>query len=361
MRTQVLGKRVNKITSIVFTTHNSEESYIKEAINSILRQTNQDFEVLIMDDASNDKCAAMLDSIAVSDDRIQVFHQNENVGVSVNRNLGIEKAEGYYITFVDDDDYLCPKFLSKLVSEAETNDADIVTCNFTKKQGEQEIINPYNAKENAVYNTWEELEKVAATVIDPKTEGTDMQLLMLGSAWGKLYKREFLLHNKEVRFPVGMMGGEDAVFFIKALQAENPPILKMISDALYVYRKNEASYTVGYQPKLPEENLARIKKFYELSQGHILMEKATKRNACYAIIDMCSVYLSAPECPVENKKKFLKETLSLPEYQKALESLADLGYGFGKRLIYNFAKNGIVTPVILVGKVYRLKKRLGES
>ena len=348
-----LGK---KITSIVFTTHNSNEDYVKEAINSILSQTNQDFEVLIMDDASNDKCAAMLDSIAVSDDRIQVFHQNENVGVSVNRNLGIEKAEGYYITFVDDDDYLCPKFLSKLVSEAESADADIVTCNFTKKQGEQEIINPYNAKENAVYNTWEELEKVAATVIDPKTEGTDMQLLMLGSAWGKLYKREFLLHNKEVRFPAGMMGGEDAIFFIKALQAENPPILKMISDALYVYRKNDAAYTVGFQPKLPEENLTRIKKFYELSQGHNLMEKATKRNVCYAIMDMCSVYLSAPECPINNKKEFLKETLALPEYKNALADLSNLGYGFGKKLIYTFAKCGFLTPVLLAGKLYRNSK-----
>lgn len=345
-----------KTTSIVLTTHNSNENFVKETINSILNQTNQDFEVLIMDDASNDECAAMLDSIAASDDRIRLFRQKENVGVSVNRNLGIKKAEGYYITFVDDDDYICQDFLSKLVLEAEKSEADIVTCNFIKKQGEQEIINPYNARENVVYSTFEELEKVAATVIDPKTEGTGMQLLMLGSAWGKLYKREFLLNNEEARFPAGMMGGEDAVFFIKALQAENPPILKMISDALYVYRKNEASYTVGYQPKLPEENLARIKKFYELSQGHFLMEKATKRNVCYAIMDMCSVYLAAPECPINNKKEFLKETLALPEYKNALADLSDLGYGFGKKLIYTFAKCGFLTPVLLAGKLYRNTK-----
>lgn len=345
-----------KLTSIVFTTYNGNKVFVKDAINSILNQKNQDFEVLIMDDASNDECAAMLDSIAVSDDRIQVFHQNENVGVSVNRNLGIEKAKGYYITFVDDDDYLDPDFLSKLVFEAEKENADIVTCNFVKRQGDQEIINPYRAKEEALYISSEELEKIAATVIDPKTAGTGMQLLMLGSAWGKLYKREFLLNNSEVRFPIGMMGGEDAVFFIKALQTKITPKVKMISDALYVYRKNDASYTVGFQPHLPDENLERIRKFYDLSQGHTLMEKATKRNVCYAIMDMCSVYLAAPECPVVKKKKFLKETLALPEYKNALANLSDLGYGFGKRLIYSFAKHGFLTPVLLAGKLYRNSK-----
>lgn len=321
-----------------------------------MNQTNQDFEILIMDDASGDSCLKILEDIASKDERIKLYHQKENVGVSVNRNLGIEKAEGYYITFIDDDDYLKPEFLSKLVSEATVHDADIVTCNFIKKQGEQETINPYCAKENAIYNTSEELERVAAAVIDPKTEGTNMQLLMLGSAWGKLYRREFLLNNSEVRFPIGMMGGEDAVFFIRALQTKISPKLKMISDALYVYRKNDASYTVGFQPKLPEENLARIRMFYDLSQGKSIMEKATKRNACYAIMDMCSVYLAAPECPEKNKRQFLKETLSLPEYKKALADLSDLGYGFEKKLIYTFAKCGFLTLVLLAGKFYRRKK-----
>lgn len=342
----------NKTTSIVFTAHNSNEKYVKEAINSILNQSYQNFEILIMDDASDAGCALMLDSVASADRRIRVFHQDENVGVSANRNLGIENARGDYVTFVDDDDFLKQDFLEIMVSAAEDCEADIVVCNFIQKKGTQETINPYDAKP-AVYSSIEDLEKVAATVIDPKTDGTNMHLLMLGSAWGKLYKRDFLINNSEVRFPEGMMGGEDAVFFIKALQTKKLPMLKMLKEALYVYRKNEASYTVGFQPKLPEENLTRIKMFYELSQGHPLMEKATKRNVCYAIMDMCSVYLSAPECPIKDKKQFLKETLSFPEYKKALDDLSELGYGFGKKMIYSFAKKGMMKPVLVAGKLYR--------
>jgi len=344
-----------KVTSIVFTAHNSNEAYVKEAINSILNQKNQDFEVLIMDDASDSKTFDMLESIAKSDDRISVFHQKENVGVSVNRNLGIEKAKGDYITFLDDDDYLLPEFVSKMLSAAEDADSDIVTCNFIKKTGDTQSINPYLAKEG-IFRETPRLEKVAATVIDPKTVGTDMELLMLGSAWGKVYKRQFLVKNTDVRFPEGMMGGEDAVFFIKALQTKEPPVLRMLSEALYVYRKNDDSFTVGYQPKLPGQNLERIRWFYELSQGHPIMEKATKRNVCYAIMDMCSVYLAAPECPEKNKKQFLRETLLQPEYKKALDDLSELGYGFGKRLIYSFAKKGFLTPVLLAGKIYRKRK-----
>ena len=342
--------------SIILTTHNSKKEFIEENIESILNQSYQDFEVLIVDDASKDECVAILEEATSRDERIKLYKQRENVGVSVNRNFGIENAKGEYITFVDDDDFLKADFLKKLLFESEVANADIVTCNFLRKIGFELSENPFNAESGAVYSSSGALEKVAAAVIDPKTRGTDINLLMLASAWGKMYKRSFLMDNKEVRFPEGMMGGEDAVFFIKALQTKNPPILKMISDALYVYRKNSDAFTVGFQPKLPEQNLERIRWFYKLSDGHTLMEKATKRNVCYAIMDMCSVYLADEKCPIKNKKKFLKDTLSQSEYKKALADLSELNYSFGKRLIYTFAKKGILTPVLLAGKMYRNSK-----
>lgn len=342
--------------TIIFSTHNSKKKYVEEAINSIFRQTNQDFEVLIVDDASNDECVHMLEEIANSDERISFYHQKENVGVSVNRNLGIKKASGEYITFLDDDDYLKSDFIEKMLTSAKKSEADIVTCNFEKRIGDEFILNPYNIEDEKENSSQSDLEKIAACVIDPKTKDTGMELLMLGSAWGKVYKRQFLLDNPDVRYPEGMMGGEDAVFFIKALQAKRTPKVEMISDALYVYRKNEASYTVGYQPKLPEQNMERLKWFYRLSEGHPLMVIATKRNACYAIMDMCSVYLADERCPINNKNKYLKKVLEEPEYKKALEGLNELGYNFPKKLIYYFAKIGFVYPVLLAGKIYRSRK-----
>lgn len=347
---------MSTMLTIILSTHNSKKEYFGEAINSILNQTDQNFEVLIVDDASNDECVHMLKEKAQTDDRIKFFHQNENVGVSVNRNLGIEKATGEYVVFLDDDDYLKSDFVEKMSVSAKMSDADIVVCNFEKKIGDELILNPFNAEDGKVYTDSEELEKIAACVIDPKTEGTDIELFMLGSAWGKMYKRQFLLDNSDVRFPEGMMGGEDAVFFIMALLSGASPKVKLIADALYVYRKNEASYTVGYQPKLPEQNMERLKWFYSLSKGKIIMEMATKRNACYAIIDMCSMYLTDKNCPVKNKRKYLKEVLQQMEYKTALDSLNELGYNLPKRVLYLFAKKGFVVPVLLAGKIYRKTK-----
>lgn len=349
-------KIVNMNLTIIFSTHNSKQEYVDGAINSILNQTNQNFEVLIVDDASNEECVKMLEDIAKSDDRISLFHQEMNKGVSASRNLGIEKAKGEYVTFLDDDDYLKDDFVDRMLSEVSKDNVDILTCNFEKKTGIVFEVNPYETENGKIYTDKGELEKIAACVIDPKTVGTGMRLLMLGSAWGKVYRRQFLLDNPEVRYPEGMMGGEDAVFFIKALQTQNSPRVKMIKDALYVYRKNEESYTVGYQPKLPEQNEERLRWFYKLSQGHPLMERATKRNACYAIMDMCSVYLADEKCPIKDKKKYLKDTLKRPEYRKALESLGELGYDFSKRMIYTFAKVGLVTPVLMAGRIYRKSK-----
>ena len=341
--------------SIILTAHNPKKEYIDECVNSILAQTNQDFEILIMDDASEKKCASYLDEISEKDERIFVYHQKENMGVSVNRNEGIEKSKGDYVTFIDDDDYLKPEYISKMLSAAVTNSADVVICNFTQRKGNEFTANTFNTTKT-LYTTPEEMEKIAATAIDPKTQDTGMTIMMLSSAWGKVYRRQFLIDNDTVRYPKGMMGGEDAVFFIKALQVSDTPRVKLVADELYVYRKTESSYTVGFQPKLPEQNLERLRQFYSLSLGHPLMEKATKRNACYAIMDMCSLYLADEKCPVADKRGFLKETLEKPEYKRALESLNQLDYGLSKKMIYSFAKHKILWPVLLAGKIYRTKR-----
>ena len=92
------------------------EEYLSQCIDSILVQTFTNFELLLVDDGSPDRCGEMCEEYAQKDERIRVFHQ-ENAGVSTARNKGLAEAYGKYIVFVDSDDYILPAYLEDLYNE----------------------------------------------------------------------------------------------------------------------------------------------------------------------------------------------------------------------------------------------------
>ena len=79
------------------------EAYLQECVDSILAQTFEDFELILVDDGSPDNCGAICDAYAGKDSRVKVIHQ-ENQGLSGARNTGIEASKGEFLTFVDSDD-----------------------------------------------------------------------------------------------------------------------------------------------------------------------------------------------------------------------------------------------------------------
>ena len=113
----------NKKVSIIVPVYNVEK-YLQRCIESILTQTETDFELLLIDDGSKDKSGLICDEYAQKDKRVNVIHK-ENGGVSSARNLGIEKANGEWMCFIDADDYVRQDFLSD-IQQYLFNDVDIV-------------------------------------------------------------------------------------------------------------------------------------------------------------------------------------------------------------------------------------------
>jgi len=106
----------------------NKASYIRLCLASVLEQTQQDFEVVVIDDGSTDKGGALVESIA--DPRIRLFRQ-ENSGVSAARNRGILEARGDWITFLDADDWLHPEFLARVGAAAEAHrGVRFVACSY---------------------------------------------------------------------------------------------------------------------------------------------------------------------------------------------------------------------------------------
>lgn len=112
------------LISVIIPVYNVE-TYLRECVESVLKQTYQNFEIILVDDGSTDSSGNICDEYAGNDERICVIHQ-KNSGPSKTRNTGLENAAGEYIYFLDSDDYININALELLVNTAKSNDADLV-------------------------------------------------------------------------------------------------------------------------------------------------------------------------------------------------------------------------------------------
>lgn len=118
------------LISIIVPVYNVEP-YLEQCIDSILNQSFRDFELILVDDGSPDRCGEICDRYAAADDRIRVIHQ-KNGGVSAARNAGMEVSKGKYIVFVDSDDMVHPLYLEHLYKAIQKHNADISMCWFSR-------------------------------------------------------------------------------------------------------------------------------------------------------------------------------------------------------------------------------------
>lgn len=173
------------------------EAYIRRGLNSLLEQSEKNWEAVCINDGSTDATESILAEYAARDARIRVLTQ-QNSGVSVARNRGIEEARGRWVTFLDADDRLSEDFIEKL-SPAMQADVDIIL---------------FSAQ--AEYEAWATPDSVLDKVLLIRKNGLfPMQPRLIkesvGTCWGKVYLRSFLL-EQELRFPIGMRQ-EDEVFY----------------------------------------------------------------------------------------------------------------------------------------------------
>lgn len=161
------------------------EKYLRKCVDSVLGQTYQNLEIILVDDGSPDGCGAICDEYAQRDSRVKVIHQ-ENGGLSAARNSGLEIARGEYVGFIDSDDYLSPLMYEKLIHTAEEQSADIVICGFNKVDEDGNSI--WCTPQVSWSGTGAEF---------VKTDG-----VQLNYVWHKLYRRSLF---KNIRFPEGKL------------------------------------------------------------------------------------------------------------------------------------------------------------
>ncbi len=115
--------------SVIVPVYNVEK-YLCRCIDSLLNQSYQNIELILVNDASTDGSGKIMDRYAREDSRVKAFHQSRNFGVSAARNLGLDNATGDWIAFCDGDDWYLPEFAEKMLDRAQKEQADYVICSY---------------------------------------------------------------------------------------------------------------------------------------------------------------------------------------------------------------------------------------
>ena len=208
--------------SIIVPVYNVEK-YLEECIDSIIKQTYKNIEIILVDDGSTDNSGKICDRYEKEYDIINVIHKN-NGGLCSARNAGLNLSTGKYISFIDSDDYVEEKYIENLYNESELYNLDIAYCNYRVFEDNREL----SKKEKDYLLTEKEINGMDYQSL--KFENNDWDCYV----WIGLYKRDFLLKNELEFYKKDRLLFEDILFTNKSLlKAEK---VKFISYCGYNYR-----------------------------------------------------------------------------------------------------------------------------
>jgi len=241
---------VKPAISVIVPAYNVEK-YIPKTLKSLKNQTFKSIEVIVVNDDSTDNTRNVIINELTGADFDWKLIDQENKGVSVARNTGIEIASGEYVHFLDGDDYVDSTFEEKMYQKAKSNNCDLVFCRFDQALPDEKLLHSYDKSFRSHI-----LKKL--TIGPYKGHFVLKQYLKsklhicTGSA---IYRREFLLCNN-LRYTPGCVYGEDLEFIVKAILMSESIIYIPELLAFYVLRESSATRDVGsYTIRKRFENL----------------------------------------------------------------------------------------------------------
>ena len=229
----------NPLVSIIVPVYNVEK-YLQKCLDSIVKQTYNNIEIVLVDDGSKDSSGEICDKYSSSNSRIKVIHK-PNEGVAIARLTGFENSTGDLVTFVDADDYIDLQYIEKLVTPFVQYDIDLSTC-------EETVIgnNFNNHPKRSVhgYFTKKEIEKILSTryLLDKNLNSAGLPIYL----WAKMIRRQFV--EDALKCSEGLWWGEDQIATFYLLTHIRS--MYCLEESLYYYVQHEGQITrdfnIGY-------------------------------------------------------------------------------------------------------------------
>lgn len=282
------------------------EKYLRECLDSVLNQTEQDFEIILIDDGSTDNSDFICDEyVAKFPDKIRAYHNKINEGQFIARFSAISHARGQYLLFLDSDDFFEKDAFCEIKKTIEETGADLVFFGYkTYLRGKyiNECISDY--EDNQVFDKQGKVELYKDIVSKDS----------LNAIWQKCVRKDLGVITDDVFNYVGLNQGEDRLLSLSIL--DNASKIVYLGKALYVYRFNEASTT--------KNNTLKNYKSIEIVDGFVA-SYAKKWNVDEDVIsnkEANRVQLGF-SCAFSLAKQVINKTKNIEELKQAITYIAN--------------------------------------
>ena len=279
------------------------EKYLKRCVDSVIKQTYKNLEIILIDDGSPDNCPKICDDYSKKDKRIEVIHK-KNGGVSAARNKGLKLSNGDYIVFVDSDDWLEYNFVEEMLTNLRKNKVDYIVCGYNRVYDDKkEIINGNMNKE-----------------LIPSSNYL-IKLLNVQNGYGFVHMK--MINKKALQnviFNEKLIVGEDALFNIEV--CKNIENVLIYNRPLYNYFFNSNSVVRKYDDNYCNNYLESMK----LMKNYIMNNYKDKEiinnlynYIAYHILLICVNYCFHPDNHKKGKQ-LLKETCNMDLFKEAIKN-----------------------------------------
>lgn len=324
---------MNPLVSIIVPVYNAKK-YLSRCIDSILGQSFTNFELLLINDGSQDNSGKICDGYAANDNRVRVFHK-ENGGVSAARNYGMDNATGKYVCFVDADDWVDKDYLKQLLPNAEE---EMVVCSIRYEGNTNKNLCISNKKRNK-----ECIESTLHQMIDH---------MAICSPCCKIMRRD-IIERDQIRFDTDVSAGEDMLFICDYFSAgiENIRTISLPLYHYYVVDNESLSHrivdfeTTEYILDCIKERIDKLSGVYEWNK-----DDGYKRHISTQLYNFIAYVKSVPSFP--KRVKLLKKVI---ENKHVRVLLADTDY-MVKRKRLNGLKALLFRMSIIPIRLYYLFK-----
>lgn len=232
------------LISVIVSVYNCEE-YLSQCIESIINQTYENIEIILLNDGSTDKSIDICRKYEKQDERIKFINFEENVGSSINKNFALENMNGKYLIFVDNDDLIHKDMIKDMYNIAKEYDACITACNYINIYNKDDINDNINFvdfefnKENLMMKK-EDTEKDNNCDVNIISFEDSIKTMYSKDGvgvvlWNKLYKKEVF---DDIRFPEKKMHGDE---FVTYKLLDKAKIIVKTNTVLYYYRQRVGS------------------------------------------------------------------------------------------------------------------------
>ena len=281
--------------SVIMPVYNSEQ-FLDMAVKSVLNQTFEDFELILVNDGSTDNSPEMCDRYKEKDGRVVVIHQ-ENHGICATRNIGLSAARGEYICFIDNDDEYAPRLLEENYELVIQHDADVVKCGYRVDE---------SFADGFVDHRCNAAEKLTVIEKESKAERY-FEVLQAGAfytIWNAIYKRSFLVENNLKFNEHCRFGYEDWVFGFMLYQKVNKMVLNPEIQYFY-YQRYTHSTCRKYDDNRLEASFLACKHEQEMLDEIGIQEWMPLRKEEALEVNIAEILksLNNPACKLKTREK----------------------------------------------------------